>query len=248
VTRAHTIKVDFEQLGMLASIGDVLQIIVSQDWETFRSALLSSPALFRNWASAISACSQLNGMTLLHAVVRHNPPVDIIVRMIEICPNMPAAKDCVNRTPLHVAAGSKASATVLNVIARAHPAACNAQDDEGKTPLHFACDSSCVLFEGDDRVDTRTRQPPNHDSVAALLLHSFHASILKDDEDMSPRELAILSNASTRTVNLLYACQREAREWQRQRALEAVQRSVAVMSISTRDSDNSSLRTRTVCS
>jgi len=194
---------------MFSSIGDILALLALQDWETFRSTVLSNPESFRNIASAVSACPQLNGMTILHTTVRFNPPLDIVAQMIEICPDMPAAKNCFNRTPLHVAAGSKASASLLKLLADAFPAACDVQDEEGKTPLHFACDSSCVLFEDDDDDDDdgdendTSKQPPNHESVAALLSYSIHAATLEDDEEMNPLEHAIMSNASFKTVRLL---------------------------------------------
>ena len=196
---------------MFSSIGDILELLVLQDWETFRSTLLSSPAMFRNIASAVSACSELNGMTLLHAVVRCNPPLDIIAQMIRLCPDMPAAKDCLDRTPLHVAAGSKASASLLKLLAHACPAACDVQDEEGSTPLHFACDSSCVLFVDDhhDKVENDTsKQPPNHESVAVLLSYSIHAATLEDDEEMTPLEHAIMSDSSIKTVKLLQSATR----------------------------------------
>jgi ankyrin repeat protein len=192
---------------MFESIGDILQIIVSRDWNTFRSALLSRPALFRHAASAVSACSRLNGMTLLHAVVRYDPPLEIVAQMIEICPHMPAATDCLGRTPLHVAAGSGCSASLVAIIARLYPAACHAQDDEGKTPLHFICDSSCVLFEEDHGCSPR--QPPNHEAVVALLPYSLRATALEDNEGKSPLEHAIMSNASAKTVKLLGSISRK---------------------------------------
>ena len=134
---------------MFNSIGDVLQLMVVGDWKTFESAVLSNPALFRHIAGAVSSCSQLNGMTMLHAAVRYNPPLNIVAQIIRICPDMPATEDCLHRTPLHVAAGSRASASLIELLACACPSACDVQDVEGKTPLHFACDSSCVLFEED---------------------------------------------------------------------------------------------------
>ena len=47
----------------------------------------------------------------------------IIAQMIRLFPDMPAAKDGLDRTPLHVAAGSKASASLLKLLAHACPAA-----------------------------------------------------------------------------------------------------------------------------
>jgi len=188
---------------MFNSIGDILELITRKDWESFRSKVLSSPAVFRNLAGAVEACSALNGMTLLHAVARCSPPLDIVAQMVAICPYMPSTKDCLRRTPLHVAAGSNASASLIELLARANPAACDVQDVEGDTPLHFACDSSCVLFEEDAFNEGTPRQPPNHEAIAALLSYSFHAAILKDNVNMIPLDRAIRSNASPSTVKLL---------------------------------------------
>eukprot|EP00985_Skeletonema_marinoi_P003507 scaffold1505_cov146-Skeletonema_marinoi.AAC.21 len=193
---------------MFISICDVLQLLILQDWETLRSTVLSDPTLFRNITSTISACSELNGMTLLHAAVRFNPPLDMVAQMIRLCPQMTAATDCLSRTPLHVAAGSKASASLIKLIALACPAACEVQDEEGKTPLHFACDSSCVLFKdhnhnNDENDASTSNQPPNHESIRALLSYSIHAATLEDDEEMTPLEHAIMSDASLKTVKLL---------------------------------------------
>ena len=147
-------------------------------------------------------------MTVLHAVVRYNPPLDLVEQIIQYCPDMPAVQDCVGRTPLHVAAGLGASAGLLNILAHAYPEACDVQDDGGKTPLHFACDSACILFKEDNNVVFYgSKLPPNHDAVAVLLSYSFQASLLRDDEGMSPRDLAIQSNARGSTVCLLGYCQ-----------------------------------------
>ena len=153
----------------MTSIAILLDLIDKQDWQTFQSAALSSSAFFRALTAAIANCPEFNGMTLLHAVVRCNPPLDIVAKMIEICPDLPAAKDCLGRTPLHVAAGSAAKPRLIKLIAHAHPASCDAQDEDGKTPLHFACDSSCVLFEDDDNTNQSMPREVCHDSVRALL-------------------------------------------------------------------------------
>ena len=183
---------------MIYLIYDVLQVIVSQDWENFRSTILSRPALFRDLSNAASTCPQLNGMTLLHAAVRYTAPIDIISEIIRLCPDMPAATDCLGRTPLHVAAGTRSSTMLLNLLAHSCPTACMIQDDGGKTPLHFACDGTCVLFEG-DCLD----EPPSYEAVEALLSYSIYAATIEDEDEMSPLEHAILSGASMTTVKLL---------------------------------------------
>ena len=142
-------------------------------------------------------------MTLLHAVARYDPPLTIVAKMIEICPELPSALDSLGRTPLHVAAGMRASSAVIKLIADACPAACEAQDEDGKTPLHFACDSSCELFEDDAVNKPKSRATPNHDSIRALLSESFHAATIEDMDDMNPLKYAIMNDASLDTVKIL---------------------------------------------
>lgn len=193
---------------MFNSIGDILELISSKSWESFRSYVLSSPDVFQNLAGAVAACSALNGMTLLHAAVRYNPPLDIIVRMVQLCPNSPSSRDCLHRTPLHVAVGSRASPLLIRLLAHAYPAACDALDKEGKTPLHVACDSSCVLFE-EDLYRTHTTERPSHDTIVTLLSYSLYPVILKDYNGVSPQEYAMSSGASKKTIQLLQSLARD---------------------------------------
>ncbi len=197
---------------MSTSSSEVLQLVASlldsihrQDWQTFRSAVLSNPAYFKAVTKTIASCPELNGMTLLHAVARHNPPLDIVAKMISTCPKLPAARDCLNRTPLHVAAGSGASSKLIKLIAYACPASCEAQDEDGKTPLHYACDTSCELFEEDfvSKQQSRTPRQVCHDSIKALLSESLHAATIEDVDEMNPLEYAIMSDAHLNTVKML---------------------------------------------
>lgn len=140
-------------------------------------------------------------MTLLHAIVRCNPPLDVVAKMMDICPDQLAAKDCLGRTPLHVAAGSSAEPRLVKLIAHAYPASCDATDEDGKTPLHFACDSTCELFE-DDANRTMPREIC-HDTIQALLSESLLAATIEDEDEMNALEYAIMSDAGLRTVKLL---------------------------------------------
>ena len=151
-----------------AFIGGALQ---TRDWDNFRS-LLSTPDLLQNVASAVSSCPKLNGMTILHAVVRYKPPLDIVVAMIRMCPALLSSKDYLGRTPLHlhIAAGSRTSTSLIKLLAYANPAACDAIDKHGKTPLHYACDNSCscVLFEDNhqnNESEMIPRRQPCHETV-----------------------------------------------------------------------------------
>ena len=189
---------------MVSTIGDVLNLFVHKEWDQFDTFILSRPTLFQNISIAVSLNSQLNGMTLLHAAVRFSPPLDVIYKMIELCPYMVAVQDCLGRTALHVATGSGASPKIVALIANAHPPACDVQDRDGKTPLHFACDCSCVLFEDDGYICINSsKQQLYSESIVALLSHSLRATTLKDFENMIPLQHAILSKASSETIRMI---------------------------------------------
>ena len=199
---------------LLNPVAVLLGLILNQDWKMIRTLIAAtSPDCFRDLASSISSCSQhkLNGMTLLHAIVRNNPPLDIVANIIRLCPEMAAARDGLGRTPLHIAAGSKASPLLLKAIASAYPAACDAQDEDGRTPLHFVCDTSSVLFADNEDADPSStpqdQKAPKqkHEAIVALLSESLFASTIEDADEMSPLEHAIMCGASLKTVKLLQA-------------------------------------------
>ena len=79
---------------VIESIVILLSIIESKDWQNFEKVALSNPAAFRALCKAITGCEQFHGMTLLHAVARCDPPLTIVAKMIEICPDLPSATDC----------------------------------------------------------------------------------------------------------------------------------------------------------
>ena len=188
---------------VMNSIIVLLDLIDRQDWELFQSTALSNPRTFRAIANSIRNSPEFNGMTLLHAVVRCNPPLDVVDKIIDLCPDQLAAKDCLGRTPLHVAAGSSAEPRLIKLLAHAYPASCDATDEDGKTPLHFACDTSCELFEDDDSANRSMPREVSYDTVRALLSESLHAATIEDLDEMNALEYAIMSDAGLRTVKLL---------------------------------------------
>mmetsp|Transcript_25071 Transcript_25071/g.39398 ORF Transcript_25071/g.39398 Transcript_25071/m.39398 type:complete len:244 (-) Transcript_25071:374-1105(-) len=199
---------------LLNPVAVLLGLIKSQDWKMIRTLIaIASPDCFRDMASSVSSCSEhkLNGITLLHAIVRENPPLDIVTSIIKLCPEMLAAKDGLGRTPLHIAAGSRACPLLLKLIACAYPAACDIQDEGGRTPLHFVCDTSFVLFANDGLPPSTPQQQkgPKYEAVVALLSESLNAAAIEDSGEMSPLEHAIMCDASLKTVKLLQASARK---------------------------------------
>lgn len=183
----------------LAYLTLLLNMIESRDWVSFNALGLQNPKAFQCLSSLISSTEEFNGMTFLHAVARNRPPVEVVVKMITICPESPRARDCLNRTPLHVAAGTSASVEVIKCLTIAFPQACKIQDEDGRTPLHFACDVDCRLFEG----EPVRRESPSFAIVHALLSGSIVPASMEDEDEMSPLEYAITSDAEVRVVKML---------------------------------------------
>ena len=140
-----------------------------------------------------------NGMTLLHAVIKYNPPIQVLESMIQAHSDAISGQDCLGRTPLHVACGVGSDSSIIRMLVRAYPEACDVQDVDGRTPLHLACDSECVLFEGDQT----PRSPPSIGVVRALLSGSLKPVLIEDEDEMSPIEYALVSEVDREVVKLL---------------------------------------------
>ena len=178
----------------------LLSLIESQDWQKFEEVALSNPQTFKMISKSIGECAEFNGMTLLHATVRFDPPISVLKQMIQIYPQALMGEDCLGRTPLHVAAGSGASPLIIKLLTMNYPQACSIQDEDGRTPLLFACDTSCELFEDDE---ASPRDPPTLDTVRVLLAGSLDSVTLEDVDEMNAVEYAIVSDAPIEVVNLL---------------------------------------------
>jgi len=176
----------------------VLKLIERNDWQKLNSFFLQAEK-FQAIAALVNESASFNGMTLLHAVCRFNPPSSVVRNMIMLCPGDAKALDCLNRTPLHVAAGTGASVNVINALLDANPRACRAQDVDGRTPLHMACDRSCILFEG----SCNSRDAPRYDIVSSLISVSPSSVTLEDEDEMTALEYAVLSSGELQVVKML---------------------------------------------
>ena len=185
---------------MMNYLSILLGLIETQNWTKFQDVALTNPKTFKFVSQSISECEDFNGMTLLHAAVRYEPPIKILNEMIKLYPRAVRGEDCLGRMPLHVAAGSGASPYVIKLLTVNFPEACHVQDEDGRTPLHFACDTSCELFEDDMYTP---RGPPSLDTVRILLSGSLEAVTLEDVDEMNAVEYAIVSDAPMEVINLL---------------------------------------------
>ena len=197
----------------------LFQQIESNDWKSFDREFLSNcdgRSNFQLLADLVEEKSTLfHGMTLLHAVVRFNPPAQVVQEVIELCPHAPRSQDCMGRTPLHVMAGTGASSEVIKVLATAFPDACMIQDVDGRTPLHLLCNSSCKLFEDDNK----SKSKPSRESVIELLIASPESVMLEDNEEMSAIEYALYSLCDMKIIKILQSSAQRI-HMRRQKAIE----------------------------
>lgn len=205
IRASSTMKSNFSTDTVNASsrLALLFRLIEAHDWQNIDSMFLSEPEgqkTFQYIAALVAESSSFNGMTILHACARFDPPINLVRKMIELCPEAPSSRDCLDRTPLHVAAGTGASSIVIRDLVDAYPGACMVQDKDGRSPLHMACDSSCELFDDGRSCD---RPLPSHSTIAALLSASLESAVLEDKDGTNAIEYALFSNAGLQTVRLI---------------------------------------------
>jgi len=189
-----TISID----KLMSCVAIVLEFIHNKEW-TKLEKVASDHKLFKMISEYIQKCEELNGMTLLHAVIKYDSPLHLVEAMIHAHGDALKGQDCLGRTPLHVACGNGADAQIIRCLVKAFPQACDLQDEDGRLPLHLACDTDCVVFEEDQA----PRAPPSIDVIKALLSGSIRSVLVEDDDYMSPIEYAIVSDADIKVVQLL---------------------------------------------
>ncbi|KAL7455741.1 hypothetical protein ACHAWC_007977 [Mediolabrus comicus] len=176
----------------------LLDLIHNRQWDELEECA-EQRALFKMISEHIQQSEEFNGMTLLHAVIKYNPPIQVLESMIQAHSDAIRGQDCLGRTPLHVACGTGSDSSIIRMLARAYPEACDVQDVDGRTPLHLACDYECVLFEGDQT----PKSPPSIGVVRALLSGSLKPVLIEDEDEMSPIEYALVSEADMEVIKLL---------------------------------------------
>ena len=147
----------------------------------------------------MSNLSGLRDINFLHALVRYNPPIDIVAKMIQVRPDLILTLDHRRRTALHIASANRSSAPLIRLLSQAYPEACTMQDDEGKTPLHLACDSSNTLRFWDREL---FRQP-SYEVIKELLCQGLDAAYIEDIHEANPLEYAIISEVPIDIIVLL---------------------------------------------
>jgi len=201
-----TAKLTVEDVSRLTLL---LSIINNGDWQGLAYSILNNPTKFVAFCHKLTRCPELNGMSILHATFRNNPPQTIVKLLLKLVPEAAQCVDCLGRLPLHIATGTRADLVSIQLLATAYPQGCCAQDSDGKTPLHMACDTQCELFEsGDDDSSDTELSPPSLEVVKILIKANPSCVQLEDQDGMSALEHAIFSDSDLKVVKFLQYCTR----------------------------------------
>ena len=86
---------------------------------------------------------------------------------------------------------------LIKLIAHSCPTSCTVQDEDGKTPLHFACDTSCELFEDD--LPSQQQRVVDHETIRALLSASLDAATIMANVSFCTTNICAILIASIAT-------------------------------------------------
>ena len=117
----------------------------------------------------------------LRLACRHKAPKEVILKVLEYCPESAKAIDRNKRLPLHTAARNGASPEVIRILFKAYPSAIRKVDDIGMTPL--LCSFNC-----------RSKNKINCKTVDALIRLRPKMLLMKDIHGNNALESILFGN------------------------------------------------------
>ena len=189
------------------SIGDLIQ---SREWSAVRKWLFG-----KNDDKRLVIMDEIkdSGTTCLHVLCRYHPPLILVTKTVEICPELVYQKDNLGRLPLHIATGWGASPNVISFLLAFHIDAATTQDIYGKTPLIWAFenmknpriknDSKELILADTGGPFGELRLGPVDTVVRYLTDAALESVILKDQWGNTALDYAIENECNRESVNLL---------------------------------------------
>lgn len=182
-----------DALGKLLTDGDAASLLAF-----FASAVLGSSAE----VTAVAKRILLDGDVLARA------PPELIRAVATACPHVvEKATDCMDRTPLHIAAHIGVDVASLEALFHACPSAATARDCDSMTPLHLSLCNRKFGFRVGDRcgVYTNVTKGCLHSRLYSLVstTHAVNRLALPLQQHLSARRVRLTENhASTEAASL----------------------------------------------
>lgn len=154
---------------------DTFDLICRNQWGKLREQLKTQKG--RSTFAAQKYLRNSAGRNALHVLCMNQPPLDIVQKFIDVCPDLAIDTDMNLWTPLHAAVYSTTNRSIVECLLSANSRAVEMMDTKGRTALNIAAQRS------------------NLEVIRALIACYPRAVLIEDTEGMTPLEHAIVSEA-----------------------------------------------------
>lgn len=152
--------------------------------------------------------------SILHQACRHQPPLDLIEKIVSLRPDLALLTNPDGQVPLHIASQNGASPDIIAFFCTPKRNTSGVQDLWGRTALHLACESYCANYTNTTILSTKKA----FTKTVKTLIQSSPATInVEDVNGISAVEYAIESNIDLNNLRLIQKASE--RDWKR-RAVE----------------------------
>lgn len=191
-------------------------LIKERSWEEVAN-LLSDPSRKKELDKAAKK-RDITGKSILHQLCCMHPPLTIVQKVLQQCPDLVHQVDHFGRTALHHAADWGASPQVMEILLKENQEAALQRDFEGKTPLHLTFggygDGWCDT--GNEAGDIVTG--PYKPVIVSLSQASPDAINIEDENGMNPIEYAIMNEMDISIIKIMQ--KRSVSSWQKESKVE----------------------------
>lgn len=187
-----------------------LTLINSRRWRVLREKLAAGAV-----ASDVDDIMNIenSGESILHAVCRKNPPVDIVTTIVSTFPSTVSQLNESNQYPIHIAAQCGALPKIIKHLCACCPDASCLRDVAGKTPLHLACEHYLSSYRS--MKENMCPQEAMGETISTLTMKTLSVIHLEDGNGKTALEYAIDTGTDLVIVQRLQRdCERHMKEVQ----------------------------------
>jgi len=187
-------QISYHHTKLFADDTSLFILMAQKEWECVRSLLLCEEeheTLFSGSIEQDKFCSKGN---ILHALCRHQPPLDIVKDVAQRWPKFVKQQDDFGQLPLHTAALFGAKSDIVKYLLDLFPVAALKSDVSGRLPLHHACCPIRWVPRASRSTNLRKNRNSIRPGVAVIRIlcnHAPHTTFVEDCIGLSPIELAL---------------------------------------------------------